>query len=68
MNQAEVLVIDDMTCVCRKCPRCKCHRSAVKSLGIWRLPPVLIIHLKRFTFAGPFRDKLQALVSGMNLS
>eukprot|EP00045_Choanoeca_perplexa_P012453 m.135922 g.135922 ORF g.135922 m.135922 type:complete len:1072 (+) comp16013_c0_seq1:101-3316(+) len=54
-----------------KCPRCKCHRSAVKSLGIWRLPPVLIIHLKRFTFDGPFRDKLQTLVrfpiNGLNM-
>ena len=49
--------------VFRKCPRCKCHRNAVKSLGIWRLPPVLIIHLKRFTFDGPFRDKLQTLVT-----
>eukprot|EP00730_Choanoeca_flexa_P019041 TRINITY_DN9286_c0_g1_i2.p1 TRINITY_DN9286_c0_g1~~TRINITY_DN9286_c0_g1_i2.p1 ORF type:complete len:1088 (+),score=261.20 TRINITY_DN9286_c0_g1_i2:62-3325(+) len=45
-----------------KCPRCKCHRKAVKSLGIWRLPKVLIIHLKRFTYDGPFRDKLQTQV------
>ena len=30
------------------CVACKCHQLAVKKLQIWRLPPVLIIHLKRF--------------------
>ena len=52
----------------RKCPRCNMHREAVKSLGLWRLPPVLIIHLKRFTFEGPFRDKLQTHVCDQYLS
>lgn len=26
------------------------------------MPPVLIIHLKRFSFKGPFTDKLETLV------
>mmetsp|Transcript_28826 Transcript_28826/g.75624 ORF Transcript_28826/g.75624 Transcript_28826/m.75624 type:complete len:685 (-) Transcript_28826:1305-3359(-) len=30
------------------CSRCKEHRQATKKLDIWSLPPVLIIHLKRF--------------------
>lgn len=30
------------------CPRCKVPRDAVKKLDISKLPPVLVIHLKRF--------------------
>lgn len=30
------------------CSACKSHQLAKKKLQIWRLPPVLIIHLKRF--------------------
>jgi hypothetical protein len=30
------------------CARCKCHQPARKSLRPWRLPPVLLVHLKRF--------------------
>jgi len=30
------------------CSECKTHQLAVKKLQIWRLPPILIIHLKRF--------------------
>lgn len=30
------------------CPRCKVPRDAIKKLDISKLPPVLIIHLKRF--------------------
>jgi ubiquitin carboxyl-terminal hydrolase 8 len=33
-----------------RCPRCKCHVDAVKKIDIWKLPPVLVIHLKRFEF------------------
>ncbi|CAG0918046.1 unnamed protein product [Notodromas monacha] len=50
------------------CTFCKVHQLAKIKLEIWRLPPVLIIHLKRFQFVGnqwmkshklvrfPFRD------------
>ncbi|CAB4484010.1 cysteine proteinase [Rhizophagus irregularis] len=44
------------------CPRCKCRRRATKQLTISRLPDVLLIHLKRFSFNGPFRDKLETMV------
>jgi ubiquitin carboxyl-terminal hydrolase 8 len=43
----------------RNCPRCKTLRKATKTLSISRLPPVLLIHLKRFSFRGPFTDKIE---------
>lgn len=30
------------------CSKCGSHQLATKKLQIWRLPPVLIVHLKRF--------------------
>lgn len=30
------------------CPKCKGHQLASKKLEIYRLPPILIVHLKRF--------------------
>ncbi|KAG8195379.1 hypothetical protein JTE90_001395 [Oedothorax gibbosus] len=30
------------------CSKCKEHQLASKKLNIWRLPPILIVHLKRF--------------------
>ncbi|XP_011407549.2 PREDICTED: ubiquitin carboxyl-terminal hydrolase 19-like [Amphimedon queenslandica] len=33
------------------CPRCKEHREATKRLSVSRLPHILIIHLKRFSFS-----------------
>ena len=42
------------------CPRCRGHVDAVKRIGIWKLPPLLIIHLKRFSY-----DKC---VTGLGLS
>ena len=32
------------------CSKCKDHVRAKKKLDLWKLPPVLIIHLKRFEF------------------
>lgn len=46
----------------RKCPNCKTLRKATKQLSLSRLPPVLLIHLKRFSFKGPFTDKLETVV------
>ena len=44
------------------CPRCKGPRAANKKLDLWRLPPVLIFHIKRFSYQGPFRDKIDQTV------
>ena len=30
------------------CVKCKSHQQVTKKLQIWRLPPILIFHLKRF--------------------
>ncbi|RPA96732.1 cysteine proteinase [Choiromyces venosus 120613-1] len=44
------------------CPQCKKARKATKKLTITRLPHILIIHIKRFTNRGPWRDKLNTFV------
>ncbi|KAI0036203.1 hypothetical protein K488DRAFT_76118 [Vararia minispora EC-137] len=44
------------------CPQCKCKRKAKKQLSLSRLPPVLLIHLKRFSIKTHFTDKLDKLV------
>ena len=46
----------------RLCPNCKALRSATKRLSFARLPPVLLIHLKRFQAKGPFTDKIETFV------
>ena len=57
----------------RNCPRCKVPRRATKTLTISRLPPVLLIQLKRFsTQNGVFWDKSETPViypvKGLDLS
>lgn len=32
------------------CPHCKEHMRAEKKMSVWRLPPILIIQLKRFKY------------------
>jgi len=32
------------------CTKCKRHRNATKKTDLWILPPILIVHLKRFKF------------------
>ncbi|KAI8996409.1 cysteine proteinase [Trametes punicea] len=44
------------------CPHCKTLRKATKRLSLSRLPPVLLIHLKRFSAKGPFTDKIETFV------
>jgi ubiquitin carboxyl-terminal hydrolase 4/11/15 len=44
------------------CPKCKQWQEATKKLDIWKLPPILIIHLKRFAFTHWFRSKLEMFV------
>lgn len=34
------------------CPKCKVKVKAIRKCDIWKLPPVLIIHFKRFNFDG----------------
>ncbi|KAJ3671901.1 hypothetical protein LUZ60_007980 [Juncus effusus] len=45
------------------CPRCKEQRQASKKLDLWRLPDVLVIHLKRFSFSRSTKHKLETFVN-----
>ncbi|XP_074564910.1 ubiquitin carboxyl-terminal hydrolase 8-like isoform X2 [Curcuma longa] len=44
------------------CPSCKRHQQASKKLDLWRLPEVLIIHLKRFSYDIFSNNKLEMFV------
>uniref|UniRef100_A0A4W3JWA4 Ubiquitin carboxyl-terminal hydrolase 32 n=1 Tax=Callorhinchus milii TaxID=7868 RepID=A0A4W3JWA4_CALMI len=44
------------------CSKCKTLRLATKKLDLWRLPPILIIHLKRFQFVNGRWIKSQKIV------
>ncbi|KAL6559087.1 hypothetical protein OROHE_006456 [Orobanche hederae] len=46
----------------RYCPNCKGHRQASKKLDLWRLPEILVIHLKRFSYTRFFKNKLETFV------
>lgn len=50
------------TYIFRDCPKCKTKRRASKKLSLARLPPVLLIHLKRFEANGRFSDKVDTFV------
>jgi len=54
------------------CSKCKDFRVQTKRMSLWRLPPVMIIHLKRFQFTQTMRRKLRELVTfpteGLDLS
>jgi ubiquitin carboxyl-terminal hydrolase 8 len=45
-----------------KCPRCKSFERARKKIDIWKLPSVLIVHLKRFEFTERRSGKINSLV------
>ncbi|XP_010247842.1 PREDICTED: ubiquitin carboxyl-terminal hydrolase 8 [Nelumbo nucifera] len=44
------------------CPSCKKHRQASKKLDLWRLPEILVIHLKRFSYSRFLKNKLETFV------
>ena len=54
------------------CSKCKDFRISTKQMSIWRLPPIMIIHLKRFQFTQHMKRKLRNLVvfptEGLDLS
>lgn len=45
------------------CSKCKLPRRVHKKLEIWKVPNILIIHLKRFSFNRRSRNKLTSLVN-----
>jgi len=54
------------------CSKCKDFRVQTKRMSLWRLPPVVVIQLKRFQFTQHMRRKLRELVvfpvEGLDLS
>eukprot|EP01116_Phalansterium_solitarium_P021569 TRINITY_DN6764_c0_g1_i2.p1 TRINITY_DN6764_c0_g1~~TRINITY_DN6764_c0_g1_i2.p1 ORF type:complete len:536 (-),score=227.09 TRINITY_DN6764_c0_g1_i2:174-1781(-) len=45
------------------CSGCKEFQQATKKFDLWSLPPILIIHLKRFSYKNRyFRDKLETFI------
>ncbi|KIY71877.1 cysteine proteinase [Cylindrobasidium torrendii FP15055 ss-10] len=54
------------------CPDCKKHQQATKKFDLWKVPDVLVVHLKRFSNVRTLRDKIDALVDfpleGLDLS
>ncbi|KAK7244770.1 hypothetical protein RIF29_39596 [Crotalaria pallida] len=44
------------------CPACKEPQQATKKLDLWRLPEILVVHLKRFSFSRFFKNKLETFV------
>lgn len=47
----------------RYCPKCKEHRQASKKLDLWRLPEILVVHLKRFSYSRYMKNKLDTFVN-----
>ena len=46
------------------CSNCKEHVRALKTMQLWKLPNILVVHFKRFEYKHMFRrDKLDTLVS-----
>lgn len=67
LSALSCLSIPEMECLnvtrlSRYCPNCKQHQQATKKLDLWSLPPVLVVHLKRFSYSRYMRDKLDSLV------
>ncbi|XP_053321110.1 ubiquitin carboxyl-terminal hydrolase 8 [Spea bombifrons] len=44
------------------CSNCKTQRDSLKKIEIWKLPPILLVHLKRFSYEGRWKQKLQTYV------
>lgn len=44
------------------CPRCKKHQQATKKFELWKVPDILVVHLKRFSNSRLLRDKIDSFV------
>ncbi|KAF7309998.1 hypothetical protein MIND_00372600 [Mycena indigotica] len=54
------------------CPKCKKHQQATKKFDLWKVPDILVVHLKRFSNSRTLRDKIDAPIDfpieGLDLS
>lgn len=53
-TEEELLDHDDKV----MCEKCKERTSCVKNMAIFRFPPLLVLHIKRFKAIGSHRQKL----------
>ncbi|KAI9261956.1 hypothetical protein EDC94DRAFT_541251 [Helicostylum pulchrum] len=44
------------------CPKCKEHRQATKKFDLWRMPEIIVVHLKRFSHSRTLRDKIDVMI------
>ncbi|KAI8972314.1 hypothetical protein BDB01DRAFT_730209 [Pilobolus umbonatus] len=44
------------------CPKCKKHQRATKKFDLWRMPEIMVVHLKRFSHSRTWRDKIDSLI------
>ena len=55
-----------------RCPRCREVREGRQHMIVWRLPDILVFHLKRFNSSARWREKITTLVNfpltGMDMS
>ncbi|KAJ3515187.1 hypothetical protein NLJ89_g1915 [Agrocybe chaxingu] len=53
------------------CPQCKKHQQATKKFDLWKVPDILVVHLKRFSNNRTLRDKIDTHIDfpieGLNL-
>merc|ERR1719193_304849 len=56
----EEVLTEDNAWYCSKCSK---FQTATKKIDLWRLPDLLVIHLKRFSFDRVFRQKINSLVN-----
>ncbi|CAM9124714.1 unnamed protein product [Ectocarpus sp. 4 AP-2014] len=54
------------------CSSCQAHRRGVMKIDLWKMPDVLVIHMKRFHCSARWREKIRTLVlfphSGLDMS
>ena len=46
-----------------RCEKCKVMGKAHKDISVWRLPKILVVILKRFSYSGMWRDKISSMVN-----
>lgn len=44
------------------CPKCKKHQRASKKFDLWRLPEIIVVHLKRFSHSRTYKDKIDVMI------
>eukprot|EP01016_Furgasonia_blochmanni_P016092 TRINITY_DN1912_c0_g1_i1.p1 TRINITY_DN1912_c0_g1~~TRINITY_DN1912_c0_g1_i1.p1 ORF type:complete len:709 (+),score=58.16 TRINITY_DN1912_c0_g1_i1:49-2175(+) len=44
------------------CPKCQGSRESMKKIELWKLPNILVVHMKRFKFTRENRGKIRTLV------